>query len=103
MKKIILHLLGFYLIVGLNSCGCKEKPLCEMPFLGEKYFGQYSGEAKYWIYLNQDSTKTDSVYIQNYVSETLDNHPKLCIEWERRTVDLVSQYISEEKRHFSCV
>ncbi len=81
---------------GCSPDGCPRK-VPSYPLLPqmERYFGNYKPD-NYWIYLNQDSTKRDSVFVSNYYY-TKSKNLLLCIELESKEFTLVSQYLSAQK------
>ncbi len=82
---------------GCSPDGCPRK-VPSYPLLPqmERYFGNYKLD-NYWIYLNQDSTKRDSIFVSNYYYSK-DKNSILCIELEYKSFMLESQYLSAEKK-----
>lgn len=67
-NKMMLVIL--YVVIATNySCNkCKNPTYVPRAKLMNEYFGNYKLGA-YWIYLNRDSTKRDSVWVDNFKNE----------------------------------
>lgn len=105
MKNILL-LLSIILMLGNTSCVrermCKNHTQCPTAPLILEYFGNYK-PGNYWIYENQDGTKRDSIYIDNYFAnqyksgESSTKDQSDCIEYYNATFDIHSQYWGTSK------
>ena len=100
-KNILRICLALCCLAMLFACGEEELPkcddfsVCDMTDVSHNYFRYFSFDGRYWISQNQDSTLTDTVSIINYVSEFFNNEDS-CYQWEWRSMDLVSRYLSED-------
>ena len=98
MKKkefffILFFLIG-YLLIFITSCNkCNDKDLTHYGYLPEmnKYFGMYK-QGNWWVYKNQDSTKTDSIYITNFKEEIYKDNNQ-CFDYPSRKFKLHSQFL----------
>ena len=98
--KVILSTIGLlFLFVGCHDKICHQKKMPFYPLLPimEKYFGNYKPD-NYWIYLNQDSTKRDSIFVSNFEYERMKEPVTLCLELESKIFNLESSYLSAEKK-----
>jgi len=57
----------------------------------ETYFSVYKNN-NWWVYKNQDSTKTDSVYISDYNEQILKTEKEVCTEHIEKKFNLHSTY-----------
>ncbi|MCC6186507.1 MAG: hypothetical protein IT256_05075 [Chitinophagaceae bacterium] len=100
MKNILL-LLSIILMLGNTSCirerMCKNHTQCPTAPLILEYFGNYK-PGNYWIFENQDGTKRDSIYVDNYSeyqyksSESNTKEQDDCIEYFTSSFDIHSKY-----------
>ena len=100
MKNTLL-LLSIVLMLGNTSCirerNCEKHTQCPTAPLITEYFGNYK-PGNYWIYENQDGTKKDSIYVDNYSEyqyksgESYTKEQDDCIEYFTSSFDLHSQY-----------
>lgn len=92
MKKFLG--IGFLLTtLTLNSCKkCKNPEHVPRAKLMEEYFGNYKPGA-YWIYLNRDSTKRDSVWVDNYKTRQIRDMQFNCRYAEEISFDIHNQYM----------
>ena len=70
MRKLGLNIIILCFFMGifiLPSCKKCREPLKSYGFLPEmtKYFGMFKND-NWWVYVNQDGTKQDSIYITDY-------------------------------------
>lgn len=98
MKKLFCLLLIVLATLFLESCKqCpKRKGLKDYGFLDEmnRYFGMYQTD-NWWIYKNNKSTKTDSVFITNF-SEVIQKDKQVkCITYPERKFILNTNYIND--------
>ncbi len=92
MKKIV-SIVCVLIALTVASCNkCKNPEHVPRAKLMDEYFGSYKPGA-YWIYLNKDSTKRDSLWVDDYNVRTLtDEHPN-CLSMEFETYTLNSSYL----------
>lgn len=89
---ILIAIIGF--LFTFSSCRkCKDIDYCPPPATAKEYFGAYTDGA-FWIYFNQDSTKTDSVYITDYEVKREKERLSECIKWDTKTFLLRGEYLS---------
>lgn len=95
MKRFII---AVSLALAFASCHrCQNFTRVEQAPLIKKYFGIYKPGA-YWIYLNRDSTKRDSVWISDYVLTTGKDRLDKCLEMEESQFTLNSSYFPRGTR-----
>lgn len=90
MKRIGIAVV---LLCFLGACKkeCKTYTYVPMAKLMQEYFGNYK-PGNYWIYLNQDSTKRDSMWVSSYTTAR-GGDKMFCIEWEEIYFNLHTQYL----------
>ena len=98
--KTILWSMFLFLFIFQSCRRCKNLDFCEMPKTSQEYFKNYINGTS-WIYFSHDSTKRDSVYVDNYLLNIKSDKLDRCIEWDRQEMSLNSNYLSTEK--ISCL
>ncbi len=94
MKKLSLYIVLIQVIGFLSGCDrCKDLSYCHYLPEMDKYFGMYV-PGNWWVYYNQDSTKIDSIYVNNFEETIQKDFLEECIEFPRREFELFSDYIS---------
>lgn len=66
--KPFIYLLFTSILLFYSACNkerCNNPTYVPRAKLMEEYFGNYKPGA-YWIYLNRDSTKRDSIWVDNF-------------------------------------
>ena len=90
-----LLIISMVLISLFPSCFKKCSSVDETPFgylpPMENYFGMYK-PGNWWLYKNQDSTKTDSIFLEEFTEE-LGRDKFECTTFPTRTFKLHSQYL----------
>ena len=117
-KIIIITIVSLFLFPSCLEV-CKDKDVTAFGYLPEmnKYFGMYK-QGNWWVYKNQDSTKTDSIYITDFI-ERIKKDKNDCITYPTREFKIHSKFISSNfdtilngryvnnknccVNHFSCV
>ena len=72
---------------------CQNFTRVEQAPIIKKYFGNYKPGA-YWIYLNRDSTKRDSVWISDYTSSPHRDRLEQCMEMEENIFKVNAVHLS---------
>lgn len=92
MKKLILIALVAGSCFAFSSCykKCKNVNHIERAYLMTKYFGNYVPGA-WWVYLNRDSTKRDSIWVDNFKTTTITDEDN-CLSADELTFDFHSSY-----------
>lgn len=95
MKKINIAMV---LLCFLSACKkeCKTYTYVPTAPAALNYFGNYK-PGNYWIYLNRDSTKRDSVWVDNYKVERTGDGQFSCTEGNVISFDLHSNYLDSTK------
>jgi len=94
ISQILIQLMLCLILCDVSGCKkCKDIEFIQLHPTMERYFSTYK-TGTYWIYFNQDSSKLDSVYITNFVSTTGGSVNVKCIEWEERTFELNSNFLT---------
>lgn len=79
--------------LSLAACNkCKDIQHVERTKLMEAYFGNYKPGA-YWIYLNRDSTKRDSIWIDDYKTQKKIDKLDQCLEADEYFFYLHNKYL----------
>ena len=93
MKKV--SFIGLFLAaLTFNACRkeCKTYTYVPMTRLMQEYFVDNYKPGNYWIYLNRDSTKRDSMWVDGY--KTARGGDKMfCIEWDETYFTIHTQYL----------
>lgn len=94
--RIIFNISLILLVILSQSCfKCRDLETCQIPEIGERYFGNYK-PGSYWVYYNQDMTKKDSVYVLNYTSELRERSMRPeCTEYFQVEMNLLNYYLME--------
>jgi len=97
MKKMIIIQISLIVLLSNYSCNkrCKDYQHVELANITKEYFGNYKPGA-YWIYLNRDSTKRDSVWLDNFNKYVHEPRIEPCISTDEITFDLHSKYVHSE-------
>ncbi len=91
--RAIVFITGIALLFLYGSCKkCKDMQHVERSYLMTKYFGNYKPGA-YWIYLNRDSTKTDSIWVDNFQTNIVEGAQYSCLSGEEVRFDLHSIFL----------
>ena len=92
-KIIIITIVSLFLFPSCLEV-CKDKDVTAFGYLPEmnKYFGMYK-QGNWWVYKNQDSTKTDSIYITDFI-ERIKKDKNDCITYPTREFRLNSLFIT---------
>lgn len=90
MKRFII---AVSLAFAFTSCHrCQNLTRVEQAPIIKKYFGNYKPGA-YWIYLNRDSTKRDSVWISDYTLSLHKDNLDQCLEMEESQFKVNAVYL----------
>jgi hypothetical protein len=93
LMKNILLITAIVPILFLGSCKkCKEMKHVDRAYLMTKYFDNYKPGA-YWIYLNRDSTKKDSMWVDNYKTEYTGEAQFYCVFGDNVGFDLHNSFL----------
>jgi len=95
LSHLSLLTVAVTLAVGCNDCRNSYENLDFPPYM-HQYFGVFE-KANYFIYINQDSTKTDSIYISDYLERMIANNFN-CTRDPMRRGFINSQYLSNGDR-----
>lgn len=101
-KKILLLILTCFFLLNFYRCKkCKQNDYYSYAFLPdmESYFGVYK-ENNWWVYKNQDSTKTDSMYIVSF-NEIINKDKNECIYWPERSITIYSKNLGDNSGHIN--
>lgn len=98
MKKIILFTFFTALCFSFSSCykRCKNVQHIERAYLMTKYFGNYIPGA-WWVYLNRDSTKRDSIWVDNFKTTTVTDEDN-CLSADEVSFDMHNQYLEPTQK-----
>jgi len=93
MKKIILLAIFVPVCFTFSSCyrKCKEVRHIERAYIMERYFRNYIPGA-WWVYLNRDSTKRDSIWVDNFKTKTITDDINDCLSADEVSFDFHSMY-----------
>lgn len=87
----------FLILTVFSSCGdCDDPEFIDYQEYIENYFEVYK-QGSYFLYLNRDGTKSDSIYISEYGEGTRIDKV-LCVETPYRVFTLNSDYLSLGKK-----
>jgi hypothetical protein len=90
-------------VLFLGSCGkCKDKDMDSFGYTPqmESYFGVYKN-GNWWVYKNQDSTKTDSIYVTDFNEEQLEDRT-VCVKYPHRKFNVHSAFLNDSFTVFNC-
>lgn len=97
MKKICLGIIVISMLE-IESCdNCTKSENVYMPLYMNEYFSVYKPDS-YFIFLNQDSTKRDSMYITNYDSTVFSPKSPNCLRQVNLSYKLHSQYLTANQQ-----
>lgn len=98
MKNFVLITIGFCVLNGFSSCyrKCKSTQKVERALLMNRYFGNYKPGTS-WVYLNRDSTKRDSIWLDNFKTITVTDHDH-CLSGDELSFDMHYQYLEPTGR-----
>lgn len=97
MKNILYLLSSLLLFLGVSSCRhCSSIGNITIPYYMNEYFSVYY-PGSYFIFLNQDSTKRDSIYVTNYDTSAIVDSRVRCLRWSQSVFTINSQYLSSDK------
>ena len=97
MKQTSLVFL-FFTALTFNACRkeCKTYTYVPTSPAALNYFGNYK-PGSYWIYLNRDSTKRDSIWVGNFKVDRTGDGQFSCTEGSVISFDLHSEYLDSFK------
>lgn len=91
MKRFII---AVSLALAFASCHrCQNLTQVEQAPVIRKYFGNYK-PGTYWIYLNRDSTKRDSVWVSDYQKSFTEDPDEQCLKMEAINFKINATYLS---------
>lgn len=98
MKKLILFALLAGICFAFTSCyrKCKNVQHIERARLMTKYFRNYVHGA-WWVYLNRDSTKRDSIWVDNFKTTTITDKDN-CLSADEVSFDMHHQYLEPTQK-----
>jgi len=98
MKKIILLAIFVPVCFTFSSCyrKCKEVRHIERAYIMERYFRNYIPGA-WWVYLNRDSTKRDSIWVDNFKTKTITDEDN-CLSANEVSFDMHNQFLEPTQK-----
>ncbi len=98
MKNVAIAIMTCFLMIVNYSCNkCKNPTYVPRAKLMEEYFGNYKPGA-YWIYLNRDSTKRDSIWVDNFEVQKETDNTEECIYAYETFFDMHCTYLDATKK-----
>lgn len=93
MSKNVFFIVLLASALSLAACDkCKEYTHIGFAKITTEYFGGFKPGA-YWIYLNRDSTKKDSIWLDNYNNWTVKDRLETCIETDEISFDIHCEFL----------
>lgn len=95
MKRIAIAVVLFCFL-GACKKECKTFTYVPMAPLMQEYFGNYK-PGNYWVYLNRDSTKRDSMWVDSFEIRRSINPPVTCNEADVHVFYLNNNYLNPRR------